>query len=323
MNERTERARYLGEQLTAAMDALGTETRGPDVVVFLDRLARLEAYPPSELTAVPGLPELVAEAVSARSEHAEELGKIAGYAFDLDHLLDVGRHLPADDAGSERDSWLRDVLVLATVAPWLSSARRAQAKWALEKANAMIEADAEAFLDASVLVSDRRILEAPDSLGDEAREFLRVLADLPLVVAFDRAPARASMSRVDAVLRRVDRHTRAAADDALADHEERDSPRLPSRSEAQALAAADESHATLVQMEGGAWTISRHRGRLRLSFEGTETDLGVVVLDGPSAGSVAADHMRAFHLPFSDEGLTIRLRVGPDSRVIRLEAGAE
>lgn len=49
MNERTERARYLGEQLASAMDALGTATRGPDVVVFLDRLARLEAYPADEL----------------------------------------------------------------------------------------------------------------------------------------------------------------------------------------------------------------------------------------------------------------------------------
>ena len=323
MNERTERARYLGEQMASAMDALGTATRGPDVVVFLERLARLEAYPADELAAVPGLTELVAEAANARTEHAAELGKVAGYSFDLDYLLDIGRHLPADDIACERDSWLRDVLVLATVAPWLSAARRAQVKWTLEKANAMVEADAEAFLDASVLVSDRRELEAPDGLGDEARVFLRVLADLPLVVAFERAPARASPSRVDAALRKVDRHARAAADDALNDHEEMGRMRLPSRSEAHALAAADESHGTLVQMEGGAWNISRHRGRIRLSFEGTETDLGVVVLDGPSAGPVAADHTGAFHLPVSDEGLTLRLLVGPDSRVVRLEAGAE
>src|SRR5690606_37913290 len=141
MNERSERARYLGEQLASAVDALGTATRGPDVVVFLDRLARLEAYPTEELSAVPGLPDLVAEAVNARAEHAAELGKIAGSAFDLDQLLDEGRNLPADDIANERDSWLRDVLVLATVAPWLTPARRRQAQWTLEKARAIVEAD--------------------------------------------------------------------------------------------------------------------------------------------------------------------------------------
>lgn len=215
MNERTERARYLGEQLASAMDALGTATRGPDVVVFLERLARLEAYPADELAAVPGLTELVAEAVSARAEHGADLGKVAGFAFDLDQLLDAGRHLPADDGASERDSWLRDVLVLATVAPWLSPPRQRQVAWALEKARAMVEADAEAFLDASVLVSDRRQFESPDGLAGEARAFLRVLGDLPLLVAFDRAPARTSVRRVYAVLGRIDPALVEAVDDAL------------------------------------------------------------------------------------------------------------
>lgn len=320
MNERTERARYLGEQLASAMDALGTATRGPDVVVFLDRLARLEAYPADELAAVPGLTEFVAEAESARAEHGADLGKVAGFAFDLDQLLDAGRHLPADDGASERDSWLRDVLVLATVAPWLSPPRQRQVAWALEKARAMVEADAEAFLDASVLVSDRRQLESPDGLAGEARAFLRVLGDLPLLVAFDRAPSRTSVRRVDAALGRIDPALVEVVDDALTDHEHRRTIRLPSASERQALAAADDSHTTLVRMEGGRWVLVRHRGALRLQFEGPETDHGVSILEGADTVELPADEAGGYPLPAPDDGLSLRLRVGPDTRVVRIDA---
>lgn len=320
MNERSERARYLGEQLASAMDALGTVTRGPDVVLFLDLLARLEAYSAEDLSAVPGLPELIAEAVSARAEHAAELGKVAGTAFDLDRLLDDGRHLPPDDVANERDSWLRDVLALATVAPWLSPARRRQAEWALEKARAMVEADAEAFLDSAVLVSDRRALEAPERLGVEARELLRVLGDLPLLVAFDRAPAQANASRVDAALQRLDPALLDAAADALADHDDRGRIRLPSAGERQALAAADEAHTTLVRMEGGRWVLVRHRGSLHLHYEGQEGDVAVSVVEGAEIGDLPVDDTGRYPLPASDEGLTLRLRVGPDSRVVRIDA---
>lgn len=320
MNKRIERARHLGEQLASAMDALGTATRGPDVVLFLNILARLEAYPAEEISAVSGLPELVAEAVSARAEHVVELGKVAGMAFDLDRLLEDGRHLPASDVGNERDSWLRDVLVLATVAPWLSPARGRQAEWALEKARAMVEADAEAFLDSSVLVSDRRALEAPERLGVEAREFLRVLGDLPLLVAIDRAPARANLGRVDAALRCLDPALLDAADDALTDHDDRGRIRLPSAGERLALAAADEVHITLVRMEGGRWVLVQHRGSLRLHFEGEERDLGVSVVEGPEPGDLSPDDGGRYPLPASDQGLTLRLQVGPDSRVVRINA---
>lgn len=320
MNERSERARYLGEQLASAMDALGAATRGPEVVVFLDRLARLEAYATEELSAVSGLRELVADAVSARTEHSAELGKVAGLAFDLDRLLDDGRHLPPDDVTCERDSWLRDVLVLATVAPWLSPARRRQVEWALEKARSMVEADAEAFLDSSVLVSDRRALEAPERLGVEAQELLRVLGNLPLHVAFDRAPARANPSRVDAALRRLDPALVDAAADALADHGDRGRIRLPSTDERQALAAADEAHTTFVRMESGRWVLIRHRGALRVHFDGEETDLGVSVVEGAELRDLMADKAGRYLLPASAEGLTLHLRVGPDSRVLRIDA---
>jgi hypothetical protein len=318
MNERTTRARYLGEQLTAAMDALGTTTRGPDVVVFLDRLARVEAYPASELAEVHGLTELVADAKAARAEHAGELGRVAGLAFDFDGLLDAGRRLPTNDVGSERDSWLRDVLVLTTVAPWLSQARRRQAKWTLEKAIAMVEAHAEAFLDASVLESDRRALEAPDGLSDEAQEFLRVLADLPLVVAFDRAPERPSAGRVEAALRRVDPARIDAADDALADHDGRGKIRLLGRSEQLALAAADTTSAVLIRMEAGAWVLLKRGGDLHLVFEGDEIDVAVLVEGGADVGALSPLSGRTFLLPRAPDGLDLRLRVGPDSRLVRI-----
>lgn len=319
MNERIERARYLGEQLTAAMDALGVATSGPDVVVFLDRLARLEAYPPAELAEVPGLAELVAEAQSARAEHRDELGKVAGYTFDLDRLLHDGRHLPIGDDGGERDGWLRDVLILATVTPWLSPARRRQAQWALEKANAMVEAEAEAFLDASVLVSDRRTLEAPAGLGEEARAFLEILGDLPLAVCFQRAPSRPDTRRVKAALEHVAPAWIDAADDALADHVGRGEIRLPGPGEPLALAAANTASAVLLRMEAGAWVVSKWGGDLRLSFEGDERDIGVEVVGGATPGVLAPESGWTFLLPRTPRALDLRLRVGPDSRLLRIE----
>ncbi|MBL8615644.1 MAG: hypothetical protein JNM72_08575 [Deltaproteobacteria bacterium] len=320
MNPRTERAQWLGEQLASTMDALGVATRGPDAVRFLDLLARLEAYPTDELSQVEGLPALVAEAASARAEHAAELGKVAGNSFDLERLVDGGRHLPTDDITNQIDSWLRDVLVLATLTPWLSPARRRQAEWALGYAHAIIESRAEVFLDASVLGADRRALEAPEQLGVDARALLRVLDELPLVVAFDRAMPQGQVHRLNAVLQRLPPALLDAADDALVDHEERGRIRLPSAHERQALAAADEVHATLLRMEGGRWVLVRHRGSLRLHFEGEETDVSVGVLDGAEPGDLSAVAAHAFALPDSAEGLTLRLRVGPDSRVVRIDA---
>ncbi|MBK9371996.1 MAG: hypothetical protein IPN01_37845 [Deltaproteobacteria bacterium] len=320
MNERAERARRLGEQLTAAMGTLGLSTHGPDVVVFLDRLARLEAYPAAELAEPPGLLDLIAEAQRVRSARLMELGRAAGLTFDLDQLLHDGRHLPADDAGAARSVWLHDVLTLATVAPWLSPARRRQASWTLEKASARVEADAEAFLEASGLVFDRRAQESPEGLGEEARAFLELLADLPLVVAFDRVQARPSVGRVEAALRKINRAVLDAADDALLDHRDRKEIRLPSPADRHQLAAADDAVAVLVRMERGAWVVTQKRGTLRLSFEGEEADLAVWIEGGAPFGAVLRDEAGEFVLPQSDVGLDIRLCVGADSRRVRLDA---
>ncbi len=326
MSDRTERARYLGEQLTALMSSLGNATRGPEVMLFFDTLARLEAWPAGELAEVPGLIELVAEAGVASAEHADALARVAGLTIDLDQLLHTGRHLPeADDSSHARDAWLRDVLMLATVTPRLTAARRQSARWALEKANAMVEAHAERFLDASALVWDRRTLEAPEALGEDARRFLAVLAELPLRVAFDRSFSRVDPRRVAAALQRVDRQLLAVAEDALADHDARGELRLPGVTERSALAAADITYLTLVRMEAGSWVMSRQRGRVTLGFERVgpphdeDPDVGVGILDGPWAGAVPMDEHGAFTLPISDESLRLRLRVGPDSRVLRLD----
>jgi hypothetical protein len=328
MTDRIERARHLGEELTAAMDALGASTRGGDVVVFLDRLARLEGYTAEELAGVPALAALVEEAQAARTEHAAELGRAAGRALDLDQLLHKGRHLPADDVGAERDTWLRDVLLVATVAPWLSPARQKQASWALDKAFAMVEADADAFLDASVLVQDRRDLESPGVLGNEARAFLQILADLPLLVAFDRAPVSADAAGVKHALAPLPRPLRDVADDALTDHAARAALQLPAAATLHALAAADQSEGVLLRMEAGAWVLSQHRGSLTLRFEGAEDlraagELAVLVLDGAGTSALPLDDKGDFPLPHSDAGLTLRLRVGPDSRVVHLPGAAQ
>ena len=321
MTRRSDRARFLGQQLASVMDALAMETHGVDVVFFLDRLARLEAYPVEELVDIAGLHALISEAANARAEHADVLAQVAGAVFDLEELLHVGRHLPAaTDGDGAHDAWLRDVLLVATVAPWLTPARRRQVQWMVEAAVATVEADPEGFLAASGLASDRHDLESPAGLGEEARTLLQALLDLPLLVAVDRAPARrAKAGRVDAILRAIDPALLDAVEDALADHGDRAEIGLPGPTERLSLAAADATSAVLVRMEAGAWVISTRGTDVRLRFDGPTEEVSVDVEAGAAPGLLPREPDASFRLPPSSSPLGLRLRVGPDSRFVQLK----
>lgn len=315
MNKRTERARYLGEQLAQAMAALATATRGADAAIFLDRLSRLEGYTADEIGAVDGLALLIREARDARIEHASELGASVGGALDIDSLLHVGRHLPAGDDAGQRDGWLRDVLLVATLLPWLSPPRRMLVRGALAKARAIVESDADGFLPASVLVSDRRSHEDPSVLGEEAGAWLDLLADLPLLVAFDRAESQASGARVDHALREAGSGLVDEADDALTDHHARRNVRLPRADGVLRLAAGTRVGSVVCRVEAGIWVLTG--GTLRWEPQGDQGLATVLVFaDGnwravqPVAGE--------FPLPNATESLRLRLSVGSDTRVITL-----
>jgi hypothetical protein len=318
MTPSLERARYIGEQLAAVMDRLAVDTAPGSALLFLDLLARLEAWPAEEMEAC-GLRALVSEAAAARTEHATELGKLAGWAFDLDTLLEQGRHLPArhDDVG-ERYGWSAAWLRVATVFPWLTPARQRLTTPALDMAQAMIEADPLGFLEASALAADRWQLEHPESLGERARALLRTLDDVPSLAVLDAQASVAPDGEIPA-LADLDPFEFDAAEDALRDH-----AAGPATLAARGLrlAAAQERPVPLVRMQAGDWLISHLCGEawLMLDVEG--------VIDGGAAAEIIRpdgverldlDTQRKVRLPDSTEGYWIRLRVGPDSRMVRLE----
>lgn len=321
MNARIERVRYLGEQLTAAMTALATATRGTDAALFLEHLARLEGYPREELKAVGELPALIAEAQSARAEHGAELGAAAGQALDLERFLEVGRHLDDTDTPGQRDGWLRDLLLLATVIRWLPRHRQMVARGAILKARAIVEAEPEAFLGSSVLADDRRLLEQPSALGAEAREVLAMLDDLPLLVVFDRAPAAPSVSRVNEALQAAGAALVEHAEDALDNRERRLRVRLPSTAGGERMAAAGEAAIVLLAMETGRWVFVQRGGLACLRFEpaGDPDDVGVDLIEGGEPRALMAGPNHEFVLLTPTGELVVRLRVGPDSRVLTLE----
>lgn len=323
MTDRIERARFLGEQLTAAMIALGEATRGSDALLFLDRLARLEAYGPDVLSAVDGLGALVAEAQAARMEHAVELGAAGGGGLDLERFLEAGRRLPVDDVEGERDGWLRDLLLIATVRPWLVGDRAELAKRTLDRAVAMIEAEPEAFLGASAVSADRREYENPVALGQDARELIARLTDLPLLVLFERSRVQERADRVDRALARAGRHAVDAADDALFDRELLRGLRLPRQGAQIELYAADEPDAVLCRMEAGVWAFARVAGGATLRWQ-ADPPFGTVavqveVLEGAPSGVIPSDARGEFPLTVTTERLVLRLRVGPDSRLVHLD----
>lgn len=313
-----ERARYIGEQLATVMDRLALGTAPGSALLFLDLVARLEGWPEEELEAG-GLRALVSEAAAARTEHATELGKLAGWAFDLDDLLERGRHLPArpDDVG-ERYGWLAAWLRVATVFPWLTPARQRLTTPALDMAQAMIEADPLGFLEASALATDRWQLEHPESLGERARALLRALDEVPSLAVLD-AHASAMPDGVIPALAELDPFEFEAAEDALRDHAAGPatfpSPELR-------LAAAQERPVPLVRMQAGDWLISQLGGEAWLMLDITgeiEGGASAEIVRAHGVERLALDPLRKVRLPDSAEGYWIRLRVGPDSRMLRLE----
>lgn len=322
MTARTERALWLGEQLRDHMIALGAATRAVDVLLFLDRLARLEALPADEL-AEAGLVELVASAVAARDAHRQELGRAAGEGLDLDRFLELGRDLPPDPDDPARDGWLRDLLLVAVVLPWLSPDRRDLARTALEQAVALVEADPEAFLAASSVATDRWEHEQPQAWNAEAREALQALGDLPLLVLYDRAAGETDQDRVAAALERAGEDAREAAEDALLDWEiRRNLTRRPTRAAGLVLHAAVQGGAALCRMLAGLWEILPHPDGQALRWHPQDPSAAqrvsaeILGPDGPILLSV--DNNGDFILPPGDGPSTLRLSVGPDSRTILL-----
>ena len=183
----------------------------------------------------------------------------------------------------------------------------------------MVEADAEAFLDASVLVADRREFESPSALGAEVQDLLETLSNLPLVAVFDRAPVLESERRVEGVLKSMPRDLLDAADDAVVDNDERARGWPAEKPDRLALAAAEEDHVVLLRMLSGRWFVSTSLGVRRLSFEFDEgveldmSDIAVVVEGGAPLGALAPDDGMSFEIPDAPDGLDLRLYFGPDS----------
>lgn len=315
------RAAFLGEQLVEALHALAVATRPYDAALFLDRLARLEALPADALDA--DARETLALALEARDAHAAELGHAAARGLDLERFAEVGAGLGPDDP--EADGWVRDLLLIATLLPWLPGSRRARAEEAVERGLAELWARPRAFLAASALAADRAAHERPEGLGPEAREVLATLAELPLFAAADAVEAPADAGRVARALRAAGAARVEAAEDALADHDLRRSLRRPLGGGPAGLHADRSVFIPLLRMADGVWEVRRRPASLALRWSGPEAEVVVEILQGGPVGPIPVDAEGLYVLPPGDVPLVLELRVGADRRGLRLdpeEAGA-
>ncbi len=306
------------------MDRLAEGTRGVDAVIFLDRLARLDTYPEADLELL-GLQDLANAARAARAEHAESLGRAAGMALDLEHFVDLGRHL-GDSGAGDHGRWIRELLLIATLRPWLSKPRGFLADGALAKAMALVSARPEAFLAASMLAGDRRQNEYPDGLGEEAKELLSLLDELPLLVLFDRSAESGSQLRVLEALAIAGVDAIEAAEDAIADHVKRADLRIPRQAGQLRFAAATGVGFVVCRMEAGTWQVISAAGHTVLHWTPDTGEHGrpmVQVLTDTTWRILEGDPVTGFPLPTVTEPLRVRLTVGSDSREVDLRPSDE
>src|SRR5258708_36763534 len=92
MSGRIERLRLLADQLRTQLEKLSKETTSGTCVVFLDLLARCEAFLPREQRDS-GAAEVVAEAQRQRDQHGSELADWAAAGLNLLRLRDGAEHV--------------------------------------------------------------------------------------------------------------------------------------------------------------------------------------------------------------------------------------
>ncbi len=292
-------------RLSEAVRRVRAGAGGQSAVDLAGALARLEG--------VDRDPSLTALLIEARAAATPGAMASAGRAIDLDQLVEDGRE--AHDARSRR-RWLDRAVDLAAVRPWLEARRGEQADTALAMCAAIVLAEPRSWAGVLGHVADG--VGLPPFWSD-------VHDEAALFAVLDARAGEARADRVSAALARARAEAPdllEAAEDALADLGQRSALRLPRAGE-ERLAAADGRALELATMLAGRWVYVEEGGRAHVRFEAPEAEAPLVVavelLEGDAAVPlVVGDVPYVFALPPRAGALTLRLRVGFDSRTLRI-----
>lgn len=202
----TQRLMNLRDQTARALDRLKAETSALDATVFLDRLARAEAFPEEELSSA-GISEFVAAARAFRSENQASLGDAANSGLDLEQLKSSAYSLAEGSEPTAAMSYGLDCVVAANIEPWLPSKRRAPLREVLRDVSSVMESNPEPFIECVRIAQDLVENEHPRRVrGVWARRFVDVflrldeLADEDALAAA-RDPSRSALEALDQIHR--------------------------------------------------------------------------------------------------------------------------
>jgi hypothetical protein len=154
------------------MRRLLLEPQGEDALRFLHYLARLEAYAPEALREA-AAEDLVQQAAALRATDGRIVAMTSATVFPL-ALKKMTEAVAKGDLRVE--FWAENVLMIATVAPWLTPPKRAEAETAISECVETVRRTPDAFRKAAEFAVVRAAHEPVPRL---AVDFLATLSALP------------------------------------------------------------------------------------------------------------------------------------------------
>lgn len=294
------RLESLGGQLISLMRTLSQEFDGAVTVLFLDVLARLEAFPARELSAS-GLDLVLREARTALKAEPR-VTQLAYSALDVSQLVQrteaLARETLATSDDQEIETWARDLMLLATIAPFFTPAQASVIEDAVLQATSIASVNPGAFAAAVPWVNDRveheHLHDVKAPLVSTLVDDFEMLADEPPEAS---APAgREETARLlEGAMQQLKPQQRTAVRLSLADAPVREaeifqlfSPAgTPSQRVQFAAAHGDEARQVLLRRHGdGAFELAWNGRSLELQWKGKGTP-EVFVLEGAKRRKLA------------------------------------
>ncbi len=199
MKARILRAQLLTTELRDQIEQLASELSGPAAAIFLDRLARLEAFP-AEVLKQADIAPTVDAACRARDREASTLGRACASTLDLSQLYERGERIVVA-GGGESLEWAMEVGLVAGVTAWLPEDGQRLGEELLERAGALVLSSPETFVGAYPYVTDRRAYEFPARM--KHRHLQAWLSDLESAEEMVTAEADTSQIDVDLLAQQV------------------------------------------------------------------------------------------------------------------------
>ena len=269
MSTRIERLRLLGAGLAEELKGLEVQTNSRACIVFLETLARCEAFLTAEQRKA-SADELIGEAIRQREQHARLLSEWAAAGLNLARIEDGA----ADVLAGRLDAadWGRECLLIAAVVPWLPEGKAVEASARLEEAEAWATANPEAFARCSDVAVDRIRHERPDRMSStQLNALLSAFNELPELIGVDADDSEPAP--LDELVKRISAESWAAANrevktgtSAVASLVQ--PAKAADRPMLLAAASGMEEHALLKRIPAGELLLVRAADHLELRWRG-------------------------------------------------------